>query len=141
MTRAALEDQVCINVLSYIDDIVVASMKKALYISDLTETVTNMREAKLKLNPDKCVFGVTPGKVLGCLVSTNGIEASPDKINAILHTQPLQTRKEVQKLAGRLGALNKFIVKLAEKSLPFLSVLWGPAKVKWGESNIRLSMI
>jgi hypothetical protein len=32
-------------------------------------------------------------------------------------------------------------VKLAEKSLPFFSVLWGPAKVKWGESNRRLSMI
>jgi hypothetical protein len=46
-------------VLSYVDDIVVASNKKALYISDLIETFANMREAKLKLNPDKCVFGVT----------------------------------------------------------------------------------
>jgi hypothetical protein len=36
--------------------------------------------AKLKLNPEKCVFGVTRGKVLGCLVSTKRIEASPDKI-------------------------------------------------------------
>jgi hypothetical protein len=38
-----------------------------------------MREAKLKLNPDKGVFGVTRGKVLGCLVSTKGIEARPKK--------------------------------------------------------------
>jgi hypothetical protein len=84
MTKAALKDQVGRNVLSYVDDILVASKKRASYISDLTETFVNMCEAKLKLNPEKCVFGVTQGKVLGCLVSTKGIEASPDKIKEIL---------------------------------------------------------
>jgi hypothetical protein len=64
MTKASLKDQVDRNVLSYVDDIVVASKKKASYIFDLTETFANMREAKLKLSPDKCVFGVTRGKVL-----------------------------------------------------------------------------
>jgi hypothetical protein len=55
MTKAALKDQVSKNVLSYIDDIVVAS-KKESYISDLTKTFTNMREANLKLNPEKCLW-------------------------------------------------------------------------------------
>jgi hypothetical protein len=59
MMKAALKDQVGRNVLSYIDDIVVASKKKASHISDLTETFTNMCEARLKPNPEKCVFGVT----------------------------------------------------------------------------------
>jgi hypothetical protein len=59
MTKAALKDQVDRNVLSYVDDIVVASKKKSSYIFDLTEIFANMREAKLKLNPDKCVFRVT----------------------------------------------------------------------------------
>jgi hypothetical protein len=45
--------------------------------------------ARCKLNPEKCVFGITKGKVLGCLVSTKGIEASPDKIKAITQMQPL----------------------------------------------------
>jgi hypothetical protein len=71
-------------VLSYVDDIVVASKKKASSISDLAKTFTNMHEAKLKLNPEKCVFRVSRGKVLGCLVSTRGLEANPDKIKAIL---------------------------------------------------------
>jgi hypothetical protein len=44
--------------------------------------------------------------VLGCLVSMKGIEANPDKIRAITHMQPLQNRKEVQKLIGRIAALN-----------------------------------
>jgi polyhydroxyalkanoate synthesis regulator phasin len=68
---------------------------------------------------------------LGYLVSTKGIEASPDKIRAIIQMQPPQTRKEVQKLTGRIAALNRFITKLAEKSLPFFSILCGSAKVDW----------
>jgi hypothetical protein len=71
-------------VLSYVDDIVVVSKMKASYISDLTKTFANMREAKLKLNLGKCVFKVKRGKVLGCLVSTKGINASTDKIKAVL---------------------------------------------------------
>jgi hypothetical protein len=67
MTMATLKDQVGRNVLSYINDIVVVS-KKENYIADLAETFTNMREAKPKLNLEKCVFGITKGKVLGCLV-------------------------------------------------------------------------
>jgi hypothetical protein len=66
MTKeTALKDQVGRNVFSYIDDIVVASKKKASYIADLIETFANMHEAKLKFNLEKCVFGVTRGKVLG----------------------------------------------------------------------------
>jgi hypothetical protein len=80
MMKVALKDQVGKNILSYVDDIVVASKKKESYISDLSETFTNMREKNLKLNPEKCVLGVTRGKVLGCLVSTKGIEVSPNKI-------------------------------------------------------------
>jgi hypothetical protein len=57
MTKATLKDQVGRNVLSYVDDIMVASKKKESYISDLSKTFTNMREANLKLNPVKCVFG------------------------------------------------------------------------------------
>jgi hypothetical protein len=57
MMKAALKDQVGRNIPSYDDDIVVASKKKESYISDLTETFANMREANLKLNPEKCVFG------------------------------------------------------------------------------------
>jgi hypothetical protein len=65
--------------LSSIDDIVIASKKKDTYISDLAETFTNMHEDRLKLNPKKCIFWTTRGKV-----STKGIEANLDKIRAII---------------------------------------------------------
>jgi hypothetical protein len=77
MMKAALKDQVGRNVLSYVDDIVVVSKEKENYLLDLAETFTNRREAKLKLNSEKCVFGITRGKVLGCLILMKGIEATP----------------------------------------------------------------
>jgi hypothetical protein len=64
-----------------------ASKKSATYISDQAETFTNMSEARLKLNLEKCIFGVTRGKVLGCLVSMKGIEANLGKIRAIAQMQ------------------------------------------------------
>jgi hypothetical protein len=78
------------------------------------------------------MFGVPRGKVLGCLISIKGIEANPDKISSILQMQRPQTRKEVQKLTGRIAALNRFIAKLAERSLPLFTVLRGSARVEWG---------
>jgi hypothetical protein len=113
----------------------VASKKKTTYISDLAETFANMRVARLKLNPEKSLFGVTRGKVLGRLVSMKGIKANPDKIKAIIQMQPPQNRKEIQKLIDLIAVLNRFIVKLAERSLPFFTVLWGSARMEWGQSS------
>jgi hypothetical protein len=132
MMKAAMKDQVGRNVLSYPNDIVMASKKKTTYISDLAETFTNMREARLKLNPEKCIFGVTRGKVFGCLVSMKGIEANPNKIRAITQMQPLENWNKIQKLTDRIAVLNRFIEKLAEQSLPFFSVLRGSARMEWG---------
>jgi hypothetical protein len=132
MTKAALKDQVDRNVLSYVDDIVVISKTKETYISDLAKTFINMHEARLKLNPEKCIFEITKGKVLSCLVSIKGIEVNPDKIMALIHMQPPQSRKDVQKLTCRIALLNQFVSKLAEHSLPFFVVLRGSRKFDWG---------
>jgi hypothetical protein len=80
----------------------------------------------------KGIFGITRGKMLGCLVSMKGIEANPDKIRAITQMQPSQTRKDVQKLTSRIAALNLFIAKLAECNLPFFTILVGSARMDWG---------
>jgi hypothetical protein len=59
------------------------------------------------------------GKVLGCLVSTKGIEANPNKIKALIEMQDVVSVKDVQKLTKRVAALNRFIPRAAERSLPF----------------------
>ena len=71
------------NVEAYMDEIVVKSKDRATLIQDLDKTFVNLRKINLKLNPEKCVFGVPSGKLLGFFVSQRGIEANPDKIKAI----------------------------------------------------------
>jgi hypothetical protein len=80
--------------------------KQENHIADLQETFANFRKAGLKLNPEKCVFGVKKEKFLGCLISTKGIEANPSKIEAILRMEPPRTRKGAQRLTRRLASLN-----------------------------------
>jgi hypothetical protein len=77
----------------------------------------------MKLNPAKCTFGVPVGKVLGFLVSSQGIEVNPGKIHAIERTQPPTDRKEVQKFTRCLASLSCFIRRLGEKALPFYQLM------------------
>jgi hypothetical protein len=62
------------------DNIVIASKNKEDHLADLAEIFANMRDARLRLNPEKCVFEVRQGKILGYLVSHRGIKANPTKI-------------------------------------------------------------
>jgi hypothetical protein len=137
MTARVLHSQIGRNVLTYVDDIIVKSTKQENHIANLQETFANFRQAGLKLNPEKCVFGVKKGKFLGCLVSMKGIEANPSKIEAILRMEPPSTKKGAQRLAGRLASLNRFISRSVEINLPFFEILksvdvfqWGPAQQK-----------
>jgi hypothetical protein len=107
-------------VLTYVDDIIVKSTKQENHITDLQETFANFRQAGLKLNPEKCVFGVKKGKFLGCLVSMKGIEANPSKIEAILRIEPPSTKKGAQRLTGRLTSLNRFISRSAKMKFTIL---------------------
>ena len=75
------------------------------------------------MNLEKCIFGVSKGKLLGCLVSARGIEANPEKIDTILNMEPPTSRKLAQRLAGRLVALNRFISRSTERGLSFFEVL------------------
>ena len=77
----------------------------------------------MKLNTNKCAFGVLSGKFLGFMVSHRGIEANLDKIQAILNMEPPRNIKEVQSLTGRVPALNRFVSKVTDKCLPFFKVL------------------
>ena len=80
MTSTVLHKQIGKNLLTYVDDIVVKNKKRRDHIKDLQETFINLREANLKLNPEKYTFVVQKGKILGCIVSAKGIDLNPDKV-------------------------------------------------------------
>ena len=73
----------------------VKSLDKKKHLDDLKETFDTLRRHQMKLNPNKCAFGVSSGKFLKFMVSQRGIEANSDKIQAILDMEPPKNIKEV----------------------------------------------
>jgi hypothetical protein len=137
MTVEVFKPQIGSNIQAYVDDLIVKNGERANHFSNLAETLTNMRRAGLKLNLEKCVFGVTKGKILGCLISAKRIEANPDKIKAIREMEEPKTKKDIQKLNGRVAALNRFITGSAERSLPFFKALKRKGQIEWGPEQSK----
>ena len=63
----------------------------------------------IKLNLEKCVFGMPRGMLLGYIVSQHGIEANPEKVSTITRMGPIRDVKGIQKVIGGLAALSRFI--------------------------------
>ena len=84
------------NVYAYVDDMVVASKDRTRHVADLEELFVTISKYHLKLNPEKCVFGVEAGKFLGFMLTERAIEANPDKCAAIIVMRSPTSVKEVQ---------------------------------------------
>ena len=80
MIQTCLEKQIGKPVESYVDDVVVKTKHVDSLIDELRLTFDNLRTYDIKLNPEKCVFDVPAGKLLGFIVSSRDIEANPAKI-------------------------------------------------------------
>ena len=111
------------NVQVYMDDMLVKSIREDNHLDNLKETFDTLRSYNMKLNPNKCAFGVTAGKFLGFIVSQRGIEVNPDKIMAIMELTPPKNVKKVQSLNGKITALNRFVSRATDKCLPFFRTL------------------
>ena len=115
--------QICKNMEVYVDDMLVKSKEELAQLDDLRKIITTLKQYQMKLNPSKCVFGVASGKFLGFMVSQRGIDANPEKVQAIIDMVSPRTVKEVQKLTGRIAALNRFVFRATDKCLPFFKTL------------------
>jgi hypothetical protein len=119
------------TVEAYIDDIVVKTKKADNLISDLNVAFKCLWAKNIKLNPEKCVFGVPRGMLLGFIVSERGIKANPEKISAITKMGPIRDLKGVQRVTGFLAALSRFISCLDEKALPPYHLLKKSEHFSW----------
>ncbi|XP_072061966.1 uncharacterized protein [Arachis hypogaea] len=97
------------NMEIYVDDMVAKTRKEKSHCEDLGEIFEQIRAYNMRLNPEKCAFGVKGGKFLGFMLTSRGIEANPEKCSAVLNMTSPKTIKEVQQLAGRIAALSRFL--------------------------------
>jgi hypothetical protein len=121
------------NLEVYIDDMVVKTLEGGSHSTDLAEILSSVRKYDMRLNPAKCSFGVQAGKFLGFMLTRRGIEANPEKCQAIINMRSPTTVKEVQQLTGRIAALSRFLSCAGEKSCHFFAALKKGERFTWTE--------
>ena len=136
MTRMFWDKLGCI-IKVYIDDMVVKSKHEVRHIDYFQGVFEVLRQHKLRLNAEKCAFGVGVGKFLGYLITNLGIEVNPDQIKAVKLLNPPSNLKEVQVLTRMLGALNRFISKSVDRCRPFYQLLKKWKVFRWNEEYDR----
>jgi hypothetical protein len=83
------------TVKAYVDDIVVKSKRANNLVADLDTAFKCLKAKNIKLNPEKCVFGIPRGMLLGFIIFERGIEANPEKIAVVTKMGPIRDLKGV----------------------------------------------
>ncbi|KAG8489945.1 hypothetical protein CXB51_015363 [Gossypium anomalum] len=121
----------------YVDDMIAKSRGEEEHVVNLKKLFERLRKFQLKLNPAKCMFGATSGKLLGFIVSERSIEVDPYKIKAIQELPPPRTQKEVRGFLGRLNYIARFILNLPTNAIQsfgfFENITWenGIRNARW----------
>ena len=123
MATTLLHDMMHNEVKVYVDDMIMKSKDREGQIANLRKFFERIKEYRLRLNPQKCTFGVIARKLLGFLASNRGIKVDPSKIKAILDMPPSKNEKEIRGFIGRFQYISFFIAKLTFTYEPIFKLL------------------
>src|SRR3989442_2024459 len=112
---------------------VIMTRSQEEHVAALDKFMKRVRKYKLRLNPNKCEFGVASGKMLGFVVGPRGIEIDPDKIKAIQDMEPPETEKQVRSFIRKIQYISRFISKLSITCEPIFRLLKKNQPVKWSD--------
>jgi hypothetical protein len=127
----------CIIVEVYIDDIVIKSAGLDSHLTDLRLVFEKMRQYGLKMNPLKCVFGVSAGKFLGFIIHENDIEINPKRVKSMKKVKAPTCKKELQSFLDKVNYLRRFISNLLGRVNAFTLILRlkNDAEFIWGSEQ------
>jgi hypothetical protein len=118
-------------VIIYLDDLTVFSKSDAKHLTHLKQTFEKCRKFSLSLNPNKSHFAMQEGKLLGHIVSRDGIKIDPKRVKAIDTINIPRNVKEIQSFLGKINFLRKFIPNFAEIVKLIINMLKKNSEVKW----------
>ncbi|KAL0556401.1 hypothetical protein IC582_004915 [Cucumis melo] len=118
---------------AYVDDMIAKSKADEDHTTTLQKLFDRLRKYQLKLNPSKCTFGATSGKLLGFIVIEEGIKIDLDKVRAIMEMPSPNIEKEFRGFLGRLNYISRFISHLTPTCEPILKLLCKSNLGKWNE--------
>ena len=123
MAIVLLHDMMHKEVEVYVDDMIIKSATRGEHIINLWKFFERIKKYKLRLNPNKCTFGVTVGKLLGHMVSSRGIKVDPIKNKAILEMPPPKTEKEIRGFQADYNIISTFVARLTTTCEPIFKFL------------------
>ena len=112
----------------YVDDMITKSKESEDHLSCLRKLFDRLKCYKLCLNPTKCMFRVSSGKLLGNIISQRGIEVDPNKARVIIGMPPPTTEKAILGLLGRLQYISRFIAQFKPIYEPIFKLLLNNAR-------------
>eukprot|EP00253_Pinus_taeda_P029469 PITA_29469 len=115
----------------YLDDLTPFSKSDRQHLKHLRQIFITCRKYDISLNPKKSLFALEEGKLLGHIISKDGIRIDPERIQAILQIPYPRNTKELQAFLGRINFLRRFIPNLAELVRLLGNMLKKDAKVRW----------
>jgi len=115
----------------YLDDLTMFSRSDQQHLDHLRQVLLKCRKYGISLNPKKSLFGLEEGKVLGHIISKDGIRVDPARIEAILQIPHPKNVKELQAFLGRINFLRRFISNLAKLIRLLNNMLKKDSKVNW----------
>jgi hypothetical protein len=115
----------------YLDDLPAHSMHRVDHPTHLRAIFVCCRFYRIRLNPHKCIFCVEFGRLLGFIISRQGIRVDPLKVEAILNLPPPSTLLQLQILQGKANILCRFFPNYAEITHGFTRLLKKDSEFVW----------
>jgi ribonuclease HI len=121
-------------VLIYLDDITVFSSSHELHLQHLRKTFLKCRRYGISLNPKKSSFALKEGKLLGHIVSEDGVKIDPKRVEAIRNLSLPRSKKDIQSFLGTINFVRRFIGNFAELTKHITAMLKKDSEMKWTEA-------
>jgi len=115
----------------YLDDLTVFSKKRGDHLHDLLIVLQHCREHDISLNPKKSIFAVTEGKLLGHIVSKDGIKIDPERVREIQQLSLPTTKSNTRSFFSQVNFLRRFIPDFAELTRHIIEMMKNHLVFKW----------
>ena len=121
----------CNFAMGYLDDIIIYSRSEKEHLEHLEEIFTRLKTAGLKLKLEKCCFFKKHIQYLGHLISADGIQPLPEKLESIAKMPAPKNPKEVKQFLGLVGYYRKFVPRFADISRVLTHLTKKDVEFKW----------
>jgi len=117
--------------LIYMDDIIIFSKTFDQHLEHLGKVFGKLRHSGLKLNANKCEFGMTQVRYLGHVINREGIHPNPEKVTAISNFPKPQNMSDVRRFLGLVLFYRRFIKDFADIAKPLTDLMQKNVTFQW----------